>query len=133
VAFLSWLVTAQRVSSSTQNRALSALLFLDRHVLRIEIGALEQVPRAKMPHRVPVVLSREEVGRILTHLQGTIWIVVALLYGAGVRLQECLELRVKTSTLTVMKLSSRGVKARKTGERCYRWQSRSGSRDTYGR
>jgi len=94
-AFLSWLATTRRVSASTQNQALSALLFLYRHVLRIEIGAIEQVPRAKMPHRVPVVLSIEEVGNILTHLQGTMWMIGALLYGAGLRLQECLELRVK--------------------------------------
>ncbi len=94
-AFLSWLATGQRVSSSTQNLALSAVLFLYRHVLHIEVGAIEQVPRAKMPHRVPVVLSREEVGTIFKNLQGTMWMVVALLYGAGLRLQECLELRVK--------------------------------------
>jgi site-specific recombinase XerD len=94
-AFLSWLATGQRVSSSTQNQALGALLFLYRHVLRIEVGAIDQVPRAKLPHRVPVVLSREEVGRIFQHIQGTMWMVAALLYGAGLRLQECLELRVK--------------------------------------
>jgi len=94
-AFLSWLATGQRVSSSTQNQALSAVLFLYRHVLRIEVGAIEQVPRAKMPHRVPVVLSREEVSKILKVIQGTMRIVVALLYGAGLRLQECLDVRVK--------------------------------------
>jgi hypothetical protein len=55
-AFLSWLATGQRVSSSTQNQALSAVLFLYRQVLRIEVGAIEQVTRAKKPHRVPVVL-----------------------------------------------------------------------------
>ena len=93
--FLSWLAAEQGVSASTQNQALSALLFLYRHVLHIEIGALDQVTRAKMPHRVPVVLSHEEVGRILDHIRGTTWIVAALLYGAGLRLQECLELRVK--------------------------------------
>ena len=71
-AFLSWLATGQRVSSSTQNQALSALLFLYRHVLRIEVGAIEQVPRAKMPHRVPVVLSREEVGKIFKNIQALI-------------------------------------------------------------
>ena len=94
-AFLSWLATHQRVAASTQNQALSALLFLYKHVLRIEVGAIEQVPRAKMPHRVPVVLSLEEAGAILGQMQGTMWIVAALLYGAGLRLQECLELRVK--------------------------------------
>jgi hypothetical protein len=74
-AFLSWLATGQRVSASTQNQALSALLFLYRHVLRIEVGAIDQVPRAKLPHRVPVVLSREEVGTIFKHIQGTMWMV----------------------------------------------------------
>ena len=93
--FLSWLASARRVTSSTQNQALSAVLFLYRHVLGIEIQAIAQVPRAKMPHRVPVILSLEELGQILTHVHGTVWIVVALLYGAGLRLQECLELRVK--------------------------------------
>ena len=94
-AFLSWLATNQRVSASTQNQALSALLFLYRHVLRIEIGPLARVTRAKMPHRVPVVLSQDEVSRVLKHLEGRSWIVVALLFGAGLRLLECLELRVK--------------------------------------
>ena len=94
-SFLAWLATARRVSASTQNQALSALLFLYRHVLGIDIGAIEQVPRAKVPHRVPVVLSVEEVGALLAHLPGTMWIIGALLYGAGLRLQECLELRVK--------------------------------------
>ena len=93
--FLSWLATSRRVSSPTQNQALSAVSFLYRHVLCIDVHAIEQVPRAKMPHCVPVVLTLEEVGRILKEVQGTMWIVVALLYGGGLRLQECLELRVK--------------------------------------
>ena len=58
-------------------------MFRYRHVLRIEIGAIEQVPRAKLPPRVPVVLSIEEVGNVLTQLQGTAWMIVALLYGLG--------------------------------------------------
>jgi integron integrase len=94
-AFLSWLATTRRVSASTQNQALSAVLFLYRHVLRMQIDTIEQVPRARLPHRVPVVLSREEVDHVFEHLQGTMWIVAALLYGAGLRLHECLELRVK--------------------------------------
>jgi integrase len=94
-AFLSSLATGRHVSASTQNQALSALLFLYRHVLHLEVGAIEQVPRARMPHRVPVVLSREEVGNVLKHVHGTMWMIVALLYGSGLRLQECLELRVK--------------------------------------
>lgn len=94
-AFLTWLATARRVSASTQNQSLSALPFVYRHVPLIEIGPIEHVPRARMPVRVPVVLSRDEVARIMKHLDGVTWSVVALLYGAGLRLQECLELRVK--------------------------------------
>jgi integrase len=74
---------------------LSAVLFMYRDVLHIEIGPIENVRRARMPVRVPVVLSRDEVARIMKHLDGATWIIVALLYGAGLRLQECLELRVK--------------------------------------
>ena len=94
-AFLTWLAVRQHVSASTQNQALSALLFLYRHVLRMEVSAIEQVPRARVPARLPVVLSRDEVRSVLKRLTGTLWIIVALLYGAGLRLQECLELRVK--------------------------------------
>jgi integron integrase len=93
--FVSWLATTRRVSSSTQNQALCAVLFLYRHVLHIEVEGIEHVPRAKMPTRVPVVLSREEVAALVKHLEGTMWIVGALLYGTGLRLQECLDLRVK--------------------------------------
>jgi hypothetical protein len=67
-AFLAWLATTRRVSASTQNQARSALLFLDRHVLRIEIAKTDQVPRAKLPHRVPVVLS---AGKKSTRSSGT--------------------------------------------------------------
>jgi integrase len=75
--------------------ALSAILFLYRRVLSIEIGAVEGVVRATAPRRLPVVLSRSEVAAILGRLEGTAWLVVTLLYGAGPRLQEALELRVK--------------------------------------
>ncbi len=94
-AFLEWLAVRQQLSASTQNQALCALLFLHRDVLGHEIGAIQRVPRARTPVRVPVVLSRDEVGRLLKLLTGVGWIIVALLYGAGLRLQECLELRVK--------------------------------------
>ncbi len=94
-AFLTWLAVDQHVAASTQNQALSALLFLYREVLHVDVGAIEHVPRARTPVRVPVVLSCEEVARVMTRLTGTSWIIVALLYGAGLRLVECLELRVK--------------------------------------
>ena len=94
-AFLSWLATTRRVSASTQNQALSALLFLYRDVLRIEIGDMPSVVRARTPERLPVVLSRDEVAAILAELGGMMWLIAGLLYGAGLRLSECLELRVK--------------------------------------
>ena len=93
--FLTWLAVRRGVSASTQNQALSALLFLYREVLQIDPGPLAPVPRARVPHRVPVVLSVGEVRAVMAPLTGVPWLVVALLYGAGLRLQECLELRVK--------------------------------------
>ena len=94
-AFLTWLAVERRVSASTQNQALSALLFLYRHVLGQEVGDVSPVVRARTPERMPVVLSREEVSAVLAQLTGTMKLVVMLLYGAGLRLLECLELRVK--------------------------------------
>ena len=82
-AFLSWLATNRHVSASTQNQALSALLFLYKRVLHVDIGPIEPAARGKMPHRLPVVLSGAEVSQILSRLTGVMWLVVALLYGAG--------------------------------------------------
>ncbi|MBI3263826.1 MAG: integron integrase [Acidobacteria bacterium] len=92
--FLTWLAVERRVSASTQNQALSAVLFLYK-VLAIEVGTVPPVVRARTPERLPVVLSRDEVGAILKQLTGTERLIVMLLYGSGVRLEECLELRVK--------------------------------------
>jgi integron integrase len=94
-SFLTWLATRRHVSASTQNQALAALLFLYEHVLQMPIGRVEHVVRAKQPLRLPVVLSRAEVEAVLSQLTGTMWIVGMLLYGSGLRLEECLELRVK--------------------------------------
>lgn len=94
-AFLEWLATDRKVSASTQNQALSALLFMYREVLRIELGHIDQVPRARTPARVPVVLGAHELRLVLERLTGVPRLVATLLYGAGLRLQECLELRVK--------------------------------------
>jgi integron integrase len=93
--FLTWLAVDRRVSASTQNQALSAVLFLYKEVLAMEVGAVPPVVRARTPERLPVVLSRIEIGAILKHLTGTERLIVMLLYGSGVRLEECLELRVK--------------------------------------
>lgn len=93
--FLTWLAVERRVSASTQNQALSSLLFLYKHVLGIEVGQVPPIVRARTPDRLPVVLSREEIGMLLKQLEGTERLVVILLYGAGLRLEESLELRVK--------------------------------------
>jgi integron integrase len=94
-AFLTSLAVEKSVAASTQNQAFSALMFLYKDVLRYDLGVVEHVPRAKAPLRVPVVLSVDEVRRVLKHLSGVPWLAASLLYGAGLRLQECLELRVK--------------------------------------
>lgn len=93
--FLSSLATESRVSASTQNQALNAILFLYREVLRKQIGYVNGVVRARKPRRLPVVLTREEVKRVLSGLSGTPWLMAMLLYGAGLRLLECCRLRVK--------------------------------------
>ena len=111
--FLTWLATNRRVSASTQNQALSAVLFVYREVLHVNIGPIEHVPRARMPVRVPIVLSRDEVALILKHLDGVTWMIVALLYGAGLRLQECLELRVKDLDLERRQIVIRRGKGQK--------------------
>ena len=93
--FLSSLATDSHVSASTQNQALNALLFLYREIVKKDIGYVDGVVRAKRPHRLPVVLTRQEVRSILGCLDGSDWIMAMLLYGAGLRLMECLRLRVK--------------------------------------
>jgi integron integrase len=92
--FLSSLATERRVSASTQNQALNALLFLYNAVLEKKIGLIQGVVRASRAKRLPVVLTKEEVKRILDCLENTPWLA-ALLYGAGLRLLECCHLRVK--------------------------------------
>jgi integron integrase len=94
-AFLSHLATDARVAASTQNQALSALLFLYREVLQVDLPWLDGVVRAKRPKHVPVVLTENEVRALLAQLQGTRWLVVSLLYSSGMRLLEGLRLRVK--------------------------------------
>src|SRR5918911_787558 len=93
--FLSHLATKRNVSASTQNQALSALLFLYRQVLDQPIEWVDNIERAKKPQRLPVVFRREEVKAVLNHLRGEMWLMAALLYGSGLRLMECLRLRVK--------------------------------------
>jgi len=94
-AFLSDLATRGRVTASTQNQALSAILFLYRQVLGIELPWMEGIKRAKRPSRLPVVLTPAEVRSVLARLDGRDHLMASLLYGAGLRLMECVRLRVK--------------------------------------
>lgn len=93
-AFLTHLAVEQKVSSSTQTQALCALLFLYRFVLDMPVGELGEVIRARKPKRLPVVMTREEVKAVLDRLEGDKHLMAALMYGTGLRLMECLRLRV---------------------------------------
>jgi integron integrase len=93
--FLSHLAIDAKVSPSTQNQALSAILFLYRRVLGIELPWIDEVIRAKKAARLPTVLTVEEIRNVLAELQGVYWLIASLLYGGGLRLMECLRLRVK--------------------------------------
>lgn len=112
-AFLNHLANERQVSASTQNQALSALLFLYREVLEVELPWLDGVIRAKTAKRLPTVLSRQEVEAIIGCLSGTRWLMVCLLYGAGLRLNECLSLRIKDVDLDSAKLIVRQGKGNK--------------------
>ncbi len=93
--FLSHLAVQGRVSASTQNQALAAILFLYRNVLGQDLDWLDDIVRAKHAVRLPVVLTREQVQAVLSNMRGVAWIQASLLYGAGLRLMECARLRVK--------------------------------------
>lgn len=94
-AFLTHLAVAGQVAAGTQNQALSALLFLYKEILHIDLPWLESVTRAKRPQRVPVVLSQLEIQWLLSRLDGREWLMASMLYGTGMRLMECVRLRVK--------------------------------------
>jgi integron integrase len=95
VQFLNALANERQVAASTQNQALSALLFLYGEVLGIELPWMGEIARAKHPRRLPVVLSREEVRQVLALTEGVHGLMARLLYGTGMRLMECVRLRVK--------------------------------------
>lgn len=94
-AFLSRLATGENVSASTQNQALAALLFFFRNIMNNPVGDVGEVIRAKKPKRLPVVMSRQEVRAVLSELSGDKWLIASLMYGTGLRLMECLELRIQ--------------------------------------
>lgn len=93
--FLTDLAVKGKVSPSTQNQALSALLFLYREVLGVTLPWMDAIQRARKPHRLPVVLTRREVQAMLGEMTGVHWLMASLLYGTGMRLMECVRLRVK--------------------------------------
>jgi integron integrase len=110
---LTSLAVDRAVSASTQSQALCALVFLYKHVLEAPLAWLDDLERAKRPIRLPVVLSRDEVARVLAHLSGTPRLIAALLYGAGLRLLEACQLRVKDIDLERRELLIRDGKGRK--------------------
>jgi integrase len=111
--FLSSLVVNGRVAASTQNQALSVLLFLYRDVLEVDLPWLDGVVRAKRPERLPVILTREEVVAILRRLDGVPRLMASLLYGAGLRLLECCRLRVQDIDFATNQIVVRGGKGDK--------------------
>lgn len=94
-AFLSHLATDKQVAANTQNQALNALIFLYRQILNQDVGVLEGIIRAKRPQRLPLVLTTLEVRRVLEGMEGTHRLMAELIYGTGMRLMECVRLRVK--------------------------------------
>lgn len=116
-AFLTGLATHGQVAASTQNQALAALLFLYREVLGAELPWLDNIRRAKKPVRLPTVLTREEVAALLGQMSGVTWLMAGLLYGAGLRLMECVRLRVQDVDFVrreIMVRQGKGGKDRRT-------------------
>ena len=93
--FFNYLSTQQNLAASSQNQALSALLFLYRQVLGVDISWMKNLVWAKKPKRIPTVLTPDEVRRLLENLSGIHWLLASLLYGSGLRLMEGLQLRIK--------------------------------------
>ncbi|MGH2566917.1 MAG: integron integrase [Bacteroidota bacterium] len=116
-AFLTHLAVQGRVSASTQNQALAALLFLYRHVIGREVGNLGEIIRARKPAHLPVIMTRDEVKTVLANLSGDKWLMASMMYGAGLRLMECLCLRVQDLDFfrgEILVRSGKGAKDRVT-------------------
>lgn len=117
VKFLNWLAVERQVAASTQNQALCAIVFLYNQVLKHPLEELKNLKRAKQPSRIPVVLTKREVQLILDEMNGVTRLMASLLYGSGLRLSECLRLRVKDIDLgynQVLVRDSKGLKDRIT-------------------
>jgi len=116
-AFLTHLAVKEQVSASTRTQALAAVLFLYRHVMGRKVDDLDEIIRARKPTRLPVVMTREEVKAVLANLSGDKWLVGSLLYGSGLRLMECLRLRVQDidfSRNEILVRDGKGAKDRMT-------------------
>ena len=116
-AFLTHLAVTRKVAASTQNQALSALLFLYRDVLDLDLPWLDGIVRANAPKRLPVILTRDEVARLLAQMHGTPQLMAQLIYGAGLRLMECMRLRIKDvdfGRLEIVVREGKGAKDRIT-------------------
>jgi len=112
-AFLNDLASVRNVAGGTQNQALSALLFLYKEVLGKDLAWLDGLVRAKRPPRLPTVLTQAEAEALLAQLTGVRWLLVSLLYGAGLRVMECLRLRVKDVDLEYRQVLVRDGKGEK--------------------
>jgi integron integrase len=111
--FLTSLAVKNRVSASTQNQALAAILFLYHDVLGVRLPWLTEITRAKRPQRLPVVLTRLEIAGLLSRISGVEWLVASMLYGTGMRLGECVQLRVKDVELDRREILIRDAKGQK--------------------
>lgn len=111
--FLSWLATEHNVAASTQNQAFYALVFLYQEVLQQPLAGVDAFTRARTPYRLPVVLTRTEVDRLLHAMRGRARLMASLLYGSGLRVQECITLRVKDLDLDRAQLIVRRGKGQK--------------------
>ena len=117
VSYLSHLAIKQNVSASTQNQALSSILFLYQKVLGLDLPWLGEIVRAKRPVRVPVVLTRGEVAKVLDAMSGSHWLIANLMYGSGLRLAECLRLRIQDIDFDYLQIfvrDGKGGKDRRT-------------------
>ncbi len=112
-AYLSYLAVEKNVAASTQNVARNALLFLYKKVLEIDLPFIDKIETAKRRERVPVVLTRKEIQAILANLDGVYHLMASLLYGSGLRLTECLSLRVKDLDFEYRQITVRDGKGQK--------------------
>ena len=113
LAFMEYLAIERRVANSTQNQALNALVFFYTHVLQVSLDGLDDRVRAKRPRHLPIVLSRDEITALLTHMTATQRLMAELLYGTGMRLMECVRLRILDIDFAYNQIAIRNAKGKK--------------------